>query len=339
MSRTLTAVCFLFVLTATTAAYAAPDAPAETSAHLRVADWLAKAAQAVRSSDYQGVMVNLRGEELDTLRIVHRFQDDNEQERLISMTGRPREIIRNGSRVVTILPENRVVLITHQQKRGNLLSRVGQFVSKRMQTHYQMTLSGSQRLADRPTQVISITPRDDYRYGYRILIDQKTYLPLKLSLVYDQQVLQQIMFTQIAYPTQIPDAAFQPTYNVDDFRVIDHKPVPVGGAPIMQVKWHTKKLPPGYELVETGLRTTSGGQPVQQALFSDGVATASAFISHAGVPNPLIGGTTMGAVHAFGRKAGAYHITVVGEVPAVTVRMIAENLVTDDGASTASSGD
>lgn len=339
MSRTRIAVFLLFFLTATTAAYAAPDASAEASSQLRVADWLAKSAQAVRSSDYQGVMVNLRGEELDTLRIVHRFHDDAEQERLVSMTGRPREIIRNGSRVITILPQDRVVLITHQQKRGNLLSRVGQFVSKRMQAHYQIALAGAQRLADRPTQVISITPRDDYRYGYRILIDTKTYLPLKLSLVYDEQVLQQIMFTEISYPDQIPDAAFKPTYDVDDFRVIDHKPVPLGGAPIMQVKWHTKQLPPGYELVETGLRTTSGGQPVQQVLFSDGVATVSAFISHAGVPNPLIGGTTMGAVHAYGRKAGAYHITVVGEVPAVTVRMIAENLVAGESAAASNSGD
>src|SRR5699024_4236726 len=232
----------------------------------------------------------------------------------------------------------RVVLITHQRNRGNLLSRVDQFVSKRMQAHYRMAVIGSRRLADRPTQVISIAPRDDYRYGYRILIDKKTYLPLKLSLVDGEQVLQQIMFTQITYPKQIPDSAFKPTYDVANFRVIDHKPVTVGaGAPIMQVEWQVKKLPPGFELVETGMRTTSGGQTVQQILFSDGVATVSAFVSAANVPNPLIGGTTLGAVHAFGRKAGDYHITVVGEVPAATVRMIAENLVRADRKAAASS--
>lgn len=292
----------------------------------------------MRTGDYRGVIVYLRGEELDTLRIVHRFQDGVEQERLVAMSGRPREIIRNGSRVTSILPQNRVVLITHQRKRGNLLSRVGQFVSKRMQAHYRMEISGSRRLADRPTRVISILPRDDYRYGYRILIDKKTHLPLKLNLVYGKQVLQQIMFTQVEYPEQIPDSAFKPTYDVAGFRVIDHKPVPVADAPIMQGRWHMKKLPAGFELVETGMRTTSGGQAVRQILFSDGVATVSAFVSAADVPNPLIGGTTMGAVNAFGRKAGDYHITVVGEVPAVTVQMIAENLVHVDS-QTASKSD
>src|SRR5699024_5062900 len=163
------------------------------------------------------------------------------------VSGRPREIIRNGSRVVSILPKQHVVLITHQQERGDLLSRVDQFVSKRMQAHYRIEVVGSRRLADRPTRVISITPRDDYRCGYRILVDKKTHLPLKLNLVDGKQVLQQIMFTQIEYPEQIPDSAFKPSYDVENYRVIDHKPATVGDAPIMQVEWHMKKLPPGIK--------------------------------------------------------------------------------------------
>lgn len=328
MSRTLTAFCFLFVLVGAPGGYAAQEA----SAQMSVADWLAKAAHTVRAGSYRGVMVYLRQEELDTLRIVHRYHNGVEQERLLAMTGRPREIIRNGSRIVSILPADQVVLITHQKKRGNkLLSRVGQFASEAMQAHYRMAVLGSRRLADRPTSVISIQPRDEYRYGYRILIDKKTYLPLKLNLVYQGKVLEQLMFTEIAYPENILDSAFEPTYDIDEFRVINHKSVQTGGSSIRRTRWRMTRMPPGFELVETGMRTTSGGQAVRQLLFSDGVATVSAFISPAHVPNPLVGGTTMGAVNAFGRKAGDYHITVVGEVPAATVRVIAENLVHVDG--------
>src|SRR5699024_10398011 len=157
-------------------------------------------------------------------------------------------------------------------------------------------------------------------------------------LVNGEQVLQQIMFTRVEYPEQIPDDAFRPSYDLDNYRVIDHKPVTVGGAQIMQVEWHMKELPPGFKLVETGMRTSSGGQAVRQILFSDGVATVSAFVSAADVPNPLIGGTTMGAVHAYGRKTGEYHITVVGEVPAATVKMIAENLVRNGSRRAGKSG-
>lgn len=347
MSRVLTAVFLFIALTGLTAAQTdttttTAATAADATSKLSVADWLAKAAQTVRTGDYRGVMVYLRQDQLDTLRIVHRFHDGIEQERLLAMTGRPREIIRNGSRVVTILPQDKVVLITHQKKRGSLLTRVGRFVSKQMQAHYRMQVLDSRRLANRPARVISIEPRDAYRYGYRIVIDEKTFLPLKLNLVSGEHVLEQLMFTEIAYPKDIPDSAFRPSYDLDGFRVIDHQPARQqadDAAPaIAQTRWRLTKLPPGFELVEAGLRRTSGGQAVRQLLFSDGVATVSAFVAPAGVPNPLLGATTMGAVNAFGRKAGAYHITVVGQVPALTVRMIAENLVHVDG-RTARAGD
>src|SRR5699024_6298364 len=96
-------------------------------------------------------------------------------------------------------------------------------------------------------------------------IDRETHLPLKLNLMDGKQVLQQIMFTQVQYPDAIPDQAFKPTYDISDYRVIDHKPATADGdAAIMQVRWHAKSLPPGFEQVETGMRTTSGGQAVQQ---------------------------------------------------------------------------
>lgn len=335
MSRTLTAFFLLFALTGTTTAYAASSTA--SSQELSVAQWLANAARTVRTGSYRGVMVYLRKDQLDTLRVVHRYSNGVEQERLLALSGRPREIIRHGSRVVSILPANKVVLITHHEERSNLLSRISRFTSDRMRAHYRMEVLGERRLAGRPTRVISIHPRDQYRYGYRILIDQKTYLPLKLNLIYDQQVLEQLMFTEIAYPEHIAESAFEPSYDIDDFRVIDHKAMKVGNPPIMNTHWRLTELPPGFELVESGIRNTPNGPAVRQMLFTDGVATVSAFIAPADVPKPLIGGTTMGAVNAFGRAAGEYHITVVGEVPAVTVRMIAENLVYT-GQTTANAG-
>lgn len=330
MSRTLTAVVLLFALTSSGGVGAAPATSA--TSQMSVGRWLAKAAHMVRNGSYRGVMVYLRREQLDTLRIVHRYQNGIEQERLLALTGRPREIIRHGGRVVSILPANKVVLITHQQQRDSLLARVGKFSTEQMQAYYRLEVLGSRRLASRPTRVISIRPRDEYRYGYRILIDKKTYLPLKLNLIYDGQVLEQLMFTQIAYPERIPDSSFDPSYDIDEFRVINRHVVEnIKHAPIADTQWHMTQLPPGFKLVENGVRKTPSGQVVRQLLFTDGVATVSAFIAPAGVPKPLIGGTTMGAVHAFGRKLGDYHITVVGEVPAVTVRFIARHLVHTEG--------
>src|SRR5699024_12688453 len=99
VSRTLAAFFLLFVLIGAAAAETtASDAPSSPSAD-DVGKWLVKAANAVRTGTYRGVMVYLRQNELDTLRVVHRFHDDVEHGRRVAVSGRPRESMRPAGRV------------------------------------------------------------------------------------------------------------------------------------------------------------------------------------------------------------------------------------------------
>ena len=40
----------------------------------------------------------------------------------------------------------------------------------------------------------------------------------------------------------------------------------------------------------------------------------------------LMGGSMMGAVNAYGKVLGDYHVTVVGEVPQASVKLIGESV-------------
>lgn len=327
MTRALTAFFLLFALTGfTSAAAGATGEPTETPTQASIHELLADAAQAVRRETYRGVLVYLRADQLDTLQIIHRFVDGVEHERLVSLTGQPREVIRRGGQVTSILPESQVVLISRHKREG-LLGSVAQFSAERMRDHYTVRETGSRRLADRVGRVIRIQPLDPYRYGYRMLIDKETLLPLKLDLMQDEDVLEQIMFSQIEFPKTIADSEFKPGTDIDGFRVIEHEAVDVGEEAAPESDWHITDLPPGFELAEDGVRRVTENGYVRQLLFTDGVATVSAFIAPAGLRKPLDGATTMGAVNAFGRVVGDTQITVVGEVPAATVKHIARNLV------------
>jgi sigma-E factor negative regulatory protein RseB len=68
--------------------------------------------------------------------------------------------------------------------------------------------------------------------------------------------------------------------------------------------------------------------PVEQVVFSDGLASVSVFIEEEVEHNPanLLGGTRMGAVNVHGRMLGDYHVTVVGEVPHRTVKKISNSV-------------
>lgn len=301
-------------------------------------NWLSRASKAVRTTDYRGTLVYLRDGKMDTLRVVHRHREGSERERLISLTGEPREIIRHNGEVNCILPEKRVVLVAKHAMQS-LLSNVADMSAETLQDNYTVRDLGERRLADRQCRAIAIEPRDDYRYGYRLLIDAKTDLPLKLDLLQGDEVLEQLMFTDIDFAADIADSELQPTFDTEGFRWVRHQPMrsakPGGSEDDAEPPpaWRIDDLPPGFSLAESGIRQVDNNLVARQMLFTDGVATVSAFIAPLAERKAFSGETTMGAVNAFGREVDGFQITVVGEVPRITAEMIGNNIRRDTGAA------
>lgn len=288
-------------------------------------DWLAKATEAVRTLDYRGTLVYLRDGSMDTLQIVHRYRNGNEWERLFAKSGQRREIIRKNGEVTCVLPDQKLVLLT-KNSRPKMLPGVGVDGNVEWGENYRIRELGARRQAGRMCRVIGIQAKDKFRYGYRLLIDMETNLPLKLALLYDGEVLEQLMFTDISFPETIPDSDLKSEFLTDEYQWVRHRALPPQPAPKTQILWGASKLPPGFELAETGARRIKDGVIVRQFLYTDGVATVSAFVAPSSGTHKFVGETTMGAVNAFGRRVKDHQITVVGEVPDVTVRWIAEHM-------------
>lgn len=330
MTRALTA--FLVLLGLVAPAAAASHDKGDDSA--KAIDLLSQASGAVRRETYKGVIVYLRQGEADTLKVVHRHHDHREEERLVAMSGQTREVIRKGDKVTSILPDHQLVLISKHPPK-NLLGSVSHFSPKKLQANYKVVDLGTTRTAGRDARIIAIRPRDKYRYGYRMLIDDKTHLPLKLDLLDHGKRLEQMMFTDVAFPDAISDSEFVSSYDVHGFRIVRHQAVHVAESTSDEPEeaWHAEDLPAGFELAKDGVRQLTSNAAVRQMLFTDGVATVSAFIAPAGLRAPLKGASRMGAVNAYGDIVDETQITVVGEVPATTARHIAENLVRKEKAA------
>ena len=292
--------------------------------------------EAVRTQNYKGVMVYARGGEMHSLQIVHRYHEGREQERLQALTGEAREVLRDNDVVTCILPEDEKVLVDRHDMRGPL-SAVASMSAEALETHYDIKLEADQRLVDRSCKVLSLIPNDDYRYGYRLWVDETTRLPLRIDLLSgDGQTLEQTMFTQVDFPESIADEALRPAVDPKNFEWLRQEvssSVPVSTA---KAHWAISSLPPGYELISHDLRDMGASTPpVETFLFSDGLATVSAIIKPMGSKrSSLLGLSQMGAMHAYGRQAGDYHLAVMGEVPAETVEFIADQLKQEDAAVT-----
>lgn len=93
------------------------------------------------------------------------------------------------------------------------------------------------------------------------------------------------------------------------------------------MNWRVTRVPAGFEPgMQRHHKMAMSKMPVEHFLFSDGLSSVSVYIEKKMNHKNLIGGSTMGAVNAYGREVGDFHITVVGEVPQVTVKMMGDSV-------------
>src|SRR5690606_15962465 len=122
---------------------------------------------AIEALNYRGTFVHDVADGFETLSVVHRNDNGDVAERVWAREGAGREIVRHADVVRAILPDQRTVLL---EERNATTSLVAAFPSAdvNLEPHYDLTLGTVDRVADRSTQVLAISPRDELRYGYRL---------------------------------------------------------------------------------------------------------------------------------------------------------------------------
>jgi sigma-E factor negative regulatory protein RseB len=293
-------------------------------------DWLERMSRAVEELNYRGTFVHAHEAtfEMETLHIVHRNADGQSGERILSLDGTEREFVRQGANVQGIFPDRRVVLFETRSDVSPLVSALPSNTAE-LEPHYEITLGGTARVADRPVQVLEIKPRDEFRYGYMLWLDQETAMPLQSALIDEQgKVVERIVFTQIEISADIPEAALAPTIDTTGFTTL--RAPEADSAPLAaEIPWRAATVPGGFKLsVATHGPMAGSDTPVEHLVYSDGLATVSVFIEdpetkaevREGFSN--VGSTNAYSVTRFGRK-----VTAMGEVPPQTVRTIASSLV------------
>src|ERR1700690_2122462 len=239
-------------------------------------EWLARAAQAVATRNYRGIFVHEHAGESETLRIVHRAASSGVAERLVSMDGSGREVIRKGSQLYIYLPDRRTVLVERNPAAG-LWLRGLPALDDAVPSAYDIRELARARVSGRDARLISIAPLDALRYGYRVWIDEATALPLKTQLRDgDGTVLEQIVFTELSLPAHIADAELEPGIDARNFRWVQHGTGGNEGAG-MAASWQAGALPPGFRMTASARQMLPRG-PVEHLVFSDGLASVSVFI-------------------------------------------------------------
>jgi len=290
--------------------------------------WLERMSGALATRNYVGLFTHTTGGQSETMRIVHRVGKNGSTERLVSLDGSGREIVRTPSEVHVYLPDRGVVLVEQRSDEGSL-SKALPTPGPEFDTLYEMRVRDGNKLLGRKVRILDIRPRDTQRYGYRLWLDEETAMPLR-TVVADGRgrPIELINFTQLDMPRRIDSRDIEPTVDAAGFRWVRSARPPPEPRPTLAA-WRPTRLPPGFRLVASRTQIVPGvALPVQHLIFSDGVASISVFIEPGSPSGPTPSrASSAGSAHAFSTLVQGHVVTAVGDVPMETVRDVASSVV------------
>lgn len=293
-------------------------------------DWLLRMHEASRKRAYIGTYVVSSGGSMSSAKIWHVCEGNHQMERVETLTGAPRSIFRHNDRVVTFMPDQKVVRSEKRESLG-LFPDLLQSADNHIADFYKVRPEGVDRVAGVEADVVMLVPKDAMRFGYRVWTEQKKGLVVKLqTLDTDGRVLEQAAFSelQLDAPVKI-DKLIQMMGRVDGYRV--EQPVLVKTTASAE-GWVLKTPVAGFKPMSCYKRpaasaaSAAGDEPLQW-IFSDGLASVSLFVEPFDRQrHDRASSMSMGATQTMMRQLGNHWVTVVGEVPMATLKLFASGL-------------
>ncbi len=288
--------------------------------------WMGRIATAGQRLTYSGTFTYQSGNRSETSRIVHFRDESGEIERLETLDGSPREVIRSNGEVRCVLPSQKTVIIDQAGGRRPFPARLAD-VWMGLSESYRIRRGEVTRVAGLEVQQIILEPKDDLRYGQILWADTQHGLLIKSRMVDERgQTIEQFAFSEVKVGGEVERSQLQSRFGGEaaGWRVINAK-----GSEIRQEdgRWTLRSGLPGFNLT-SAVRRPFGGQAGEslQMVYSDGLAAVSLFIEPLSEPveKVSLGAHHTGAINLYKRVVGNHLVTALGEVPPRSVQRIAE---------------
>jgi sigma-E factor negative regulatory protein RseB len=296
--------------------------------------WLMRIHDAASHRNFQGTFIVSAGGAVSSARIAHYCEGANQFERIDSLDGQMRHVFRHNEVVHTLWPQARVALV-EQRDLLNSFPALLQVGDDRIGDFYEVRPQGVERVAGHEASVLVLRPRDPFRFGYRLWAERQSGLLLRADVLGEHgEILESSAFSDVAIGVRSqPDAVLLPMRKLDGYRIVKPTLTPTK---LEAEGWALRQSVPGFRQVSCVKRPMesspeadhgSSGPEALQTIFSDGLTYVSVFIepfSPERHTRAML--TTIGATQTLMRRQGDWWITVVGDVPATTLKAFASGL-------------
>ena len=299
-------------------------ATAGDSLHAR--EWLERMTAAMSQMSYQGTFVYVRDGAVETMRITHVTDETGVRERLYSLNGPHREVIRNRKGVRCVLQDSSSV-VEDEVVASSYFPELPLSIIDSENTGYRLESGGEARIAGHTARRVTISPEDNYRYGYDFWLEEQTGLLLKWVLFdAEHKPIAKLMFTDFAIGSAVDMGELESDSRAEDF--VEMKTFSPQNTVVTRSnpRWQPAKLPPGFQLASHSHKAGADGV-YEHMVYSDGLAAVSVYVEQQGIEAAVTPGVSqLGTNNAYTRQQGNLQITVIGEVPALTVKAIANEM-------------
>ena len=275
-------------------------------------DWLDRMSRSSHEVDYRGVVTFQRGDDMQVMQIVHSVSGGSTSEQMTRLTGQGAQVERADHPLECLHPGHKLLQV------GSSLHGGGCGIAE----HYRFAVSDGERVAGREAVRIQVEPRDMYRYGYILELDRETALLLKTSTIgRGAKVLERFQFADLAYGQNEQSSAAVATVH----RAAHPNPAEQPAGESVGLDWRPGWLPSGFMITDAAAHSD------RRRTYTDGLAVFSVFLEPLrGDMRPGEGMARQGSTTSYTRGmrlAGQpVLVTVIGEVPVNTARMVADSV-------------
>ncbi len=275
-----------------------------------------KAAVASHILSYTGIFVYTNDTQTKAVQVKHIYDGKGEYARNVTLDARPKELFTEGQGLVIYNQKKEKVVIKKRQDK-NIFPNVLPLNIRSLKSSYEAHAAESGTVAGRAVRLILLLPKDNYRYTYRVWVDQEYGMVLKYQVQNAKhKVLESVAFNEINLVKKLDLDWFKPQIDTSKSYEMED-PMPIVPDATGHKHWQIVRLPVGYQKVnQVKVHAHNDRKPMTQLIFSDGLSSVSMFIESVSEEmRPFVGHYAKGNTSLYANVRHGYQITVVGEVP------------------------
>lgn len=280
---------------------------------------------ATLSLNYELSFINVTRGNIESLRYRHAIVNDQPYAQLLQMDGALREVLMRGSEISYFFEQGIEPFSITGDYIVDAVPAVAFADFPRLESYYDFVPLGRARVANRLCQVVRISAKDGFRYGYSVCIDDKTKLPLQIELLdRNQEILGQFRVITFVVSDEVKNSIA----GLSNFQLPPLLPQPQSES--VSFYWKNSWLPEGFKEISNSYKKLANiSSQVQTRLYSDGLFSFSVNVL------PVEQDNTAQYLHE-GRRSiytevrSGHEIVVVGEIPQSTAKRIAGGVTFGD---------